>query len=230
MHARLMLKHSCYWATMQSGLDDNSPLYYRSDVGEWYTQCTRVLRSYFLAWTESTSANCRNYLVIYGIPGGIHSTDYIHCDGTQLELADTNLGSEQPFSRSSHYQWSAGSYGQLLFILPTRVSLITLTLHYYSDSDRGLSRLIFYAVPDDFDIWDTPTTSHTHLNVAAVPPGGEPAGNRSVSINVNFNTMKVLMYKYSSSFHFAVSEVEFFTCNRLSRKILVIYIQCMLCY
>ena len=33
----------------------------------------------------------------------------------------------------------------------------------------------------------------------------------SVSIHVNFNTKKVLMYKYSSSFQFAVSEVEFIT-------------------
>ena len=63
-------------------------------------------------------------------------------------------------------------------------------------------------------------TSYPQVNVVAVPPGGEPAGHRSVSINVNFNTMKVLMYKYSSTFQFAVSEVEFFTCT--SRKILVI--------
>ena len=49
---------------------------------------------------ESASANCRMYPVIPGLPGSIHSTDYIHCDGTQLKLADNNLGSEQPFSSS----------------------------------------------------------------------------------------------------------------------------------
>ena len=140
--------------------------------------------------TESHSANCRRYPIIYGLQAGIHSSDYIHCDGTQLKLADTNLGSEQPFRSSSHYQWIAGSYEQLLFILPTRVSLTTITLHYYSDSVRGLPRLRFYAVPDDFDVWDSPTTSHPRVDVASVPPGGEPAGHRSVSINVNFNTKK----------------------------------------
>ena len=165
---------------------------------------------------ESVSSNCRSYPVIPGLPQGVHSTDYIHCDGTQLKLADNNLGSERQFSSSNHYQWIAGSGEQLLFIFPTRVSLTTITLHYYSDSVRGLPRLSFYAVPDDFDVWYVPTTSYQRVDVASVLPGGEPAGRRNVSINVNFNTnlKKLLMYKYSSSFKFAVSEVEFFTCSK----------------
>ena len=115
---------------------------------------------------------------------------------------------------SSHYQWSAGSAAQLLFIFPTRVSLTTIILHYYSDSDRGLPRLTFYAVPDDFDVWDTSRTSYPRVDVAAVPPGGEPAGRRSTSINVNLNTQKVLMHKDNSNFMFTVSEIEFFTCGK----------------
>ena len=157
---------------------------------------------------ESTSAKCRKYPEIAGLPAGIHSKDYIHCDGTQLKLADTNLGSEQ-FSSISHYQWSAGNAEQLLFIFPTRVSLTTITLHYYSDSVRGRPQLRFYAVPDDFDVWDALTSGIPYGGVAALPPGDEPLGPRSVSININFNTMKMLMYKYSSSFQFAVNEVEF---------------------
>ena len=109
--------------------------------------------------------------------------------------------------------WSSSSGDQLLFVFPARVSLTTITLHYYSDGVRGLPRLTFYAVPDDFNIWDTPTTSNPRIDVASVPPGGEPAGHKSVIINVNFNSKKVLMYKFSSNFKFAVSEVEFFTCN-----------------
>jgi hypothetical protein len=110
--------------------------------------------------------------------------------------------------------WTAGSDGQLLFIFPARVSFTTITLHYYSDSDRGLPRLLFYAVPDDFDVWDVLTTSTPSVDVASVLLGGEPAGRRSVSINVNFNAKKILMYKYNSNFRFAVSEVEFFTCSK----------------
>ena len=91
--------------------------------------------------------------------------------------------------------------------------MTTITLHYYSDSDRGLPRLRFYAVPDDLDIWDPPTTSYPYVDVARVPPGGEPRGHRNVNISVNFNTKKVLMYKFSSNLQFAVSEVEFFACN-----------------
>jgi hypothetical protein len=68
-----------------------------------------------------------------------------------------------------------------------------------------------YSVSDNFDVWDAPITgTNPYVGLASVPPGGEPAGHRSVSINVNFNTKRVLMYKLSSSFQFAVSEVEFF--------------------
>ena len=101
----------------------------------------------------------------------------------------------------------------MLFIFPIRVSLTTITLHYYSDSDRGLPRLRFYAVPDDFGIWNVIGRSYSHVDVAAVPPGGETAGRRNVTINVNFNNKKVLMYKYRNTFVFAISEVEFFTCR-----------------
>ena len=117
-----------------------------------------------------------------------------------------------------YYVWNAGSSSsRLLFIFPTRVNLTTITLHYYSDSDsvRGLPRLIFLAVPDDFDIWDAPLASFSR-DIAAVPPGGEPAGRRNVSINFNFMSItKILMYKSGSSFalNFAVSEVELFSCN-----------------
>ena len=159
---------------------------------------------------ESGSANCGRYPS--GIQAGVFTQGYIHCNGTQLRLTDSNLGHEQ-YSSGVYYVWSARSDGLLLFIFPTRVSLTTITLHYYSDSDRGLPRLSFYAVPDDFDVWYTPTTSNPRVDVAAVSPGGEPAGRRNISINVNFNTKKVLMYKFSSTYQLAVSEVEFFQCQ-----------------
>ena len=110
--------------------------------------------------------------------------------------------------------WHSGSSAsQLLFIFPTRVSFTTITLHYYNDSVRGLSRLRFYAVPDDFEVWDAPAASHSHVDIAPVPPSVEPAGRRNVSVSVNFSTTKVLMYKFRSTLAFALSEVEFFTCG-----------------
>ena len=84
----------------------------------------------------------------------------------------------------------------MLFIFPTRVSLTTITLHYYSDNVRGLPRLRVYAVRDNFDVWDTPTTNIPHVVITSVPPGGEP-DYRCVSVNLNTVTTKVLMYKYS---------------------------------
>ncbi|MCG8626796.1 MAG: hypothetical protein MJE68_32940, partial [Proteobacteria bacterium] len=91
--------------------------------------------------------------------------------------------------------------------------LTTITLHYYSDSVRGRPRLTFYDVPDDFDVWNASIIGKPHVNVAMSPPGGQQAGRRNVSINVKFYTKKLVIYKESSSFQFALSEVEFFLCN-----------------
>ena len=162
---------------------------------------------------EEVNANCRPYPQ-GNLPGGAHPEHYIHCDGVQLKLADSDLGQER-YSGDDSYVWDVETKDKrLLFIFPTTVNLATITLHHYSDKFRGLPRLIFRAVPDDFNIWDTIPGSSTPAEVAAVPPGGEPAGRSNVSISVNFNTKKVLMQKFRSSFRFAVSEVEFsLTCN-----------------
>ena len=153
--------------------------------------------------TERSSANCRKYFTPLG---------YIHCDGTPLRLIDSVIGSEQ-FTTSEYYVWlfDETKSHQLLFIFPTRVNLTTITLHYYHTSGRGLPRLRFWAVPDDFDIWNAPTSSYSYVEVAAVPPSEEPTGRRNVSINYSSikNTSKILLVKFSSNFSFTVSEVEF---------------------
>ena len=166
-----------------------------------------------VAKVERIRANCRNYPTNLHIGAGMAS-QYIHCDGTQLRLSDSDLGPEQ-YDSNAHYVWPRGTrLSQLLFIFSTTVTMTTITPHYYSDSNHGLPRLRFYAVPDDFDIWNAPLASYRSAEVAEVAPGGESAGRRNVSINVNFNTKKVLMYMSSLSlFQFAVSEVEFFTCD-----------------
>ena len=160
---------------------------------------------------ESTSANCRRYPP--GLEVDIFTEQFIHCNGTQLKLTDSNLGSEQ-YINSDYYEWSASTRSQLLFLFPTRVNLTTISLHYYSDSDRGLPRLRFFVVPDDFDVWDAPTAARDrYVEVAAVSLDGAPAGPTNVSIEFNFRTKKVLLLKFRSAFDFAVSEVEFSICH-----------------
>ena len=161
--------------------------------------------------SEWPNANCRLHMA----EGHATRSEHIHCDGAQLRLSDSDLGMQDHYVNTRFYRWGHSTYS-LLFIFSTRVTLTTITLHYYSDSIRGLSGLRFYAVPDDFDIWNALSGSYISVAVTAVPPGGEPAGHRSVSINVDFNTKKVLMLKFRSDFQLAVSEVEFFTCNSKS--------------
>ena len=143
--------------------------------------------------------------------------DYIHCDGTQLRLTDSGIGSQQ-FTTTDYYLWLVDETRsrQLLFIFPTRVNLTMITLHYFSSSGKGLPRLRFWAVPDDFDVWDASVQSYSYVDVAAAPPGGEPAGHRNASVSFNVTTTKILMVKLRSSYVFAVSEVVFFnhTCKQ----------------
>ena len=143
--------------------------------------------------TERNSANCRNYPT---------PQDYIHCDGTPLRLTDSDIGSEQ-FIPTDYYVWLTDETRnhQLLFIFPTRVNLTTITLHYYSSSGRGLPRLRFYAVPDDFDIWDVPISSYYYVDVAALSPCTWSVGRRNVRVIFHVTTRKILMVKFSSSFH-----------------------------
>ena len=163
-----------------------------------------------VAEQESNSANCRKYAS--GLQADVYTEQYSHCDGTQLKLTDLDLGQRQ-YQISDYYVWLAGSDKQLLFIFSTRVSLTTITLHYYSDSVQGLPKLRFYVVPDDFMIWSASTTGYPRADLTSVPPDGEPAGHRNISISVNLNTKKVLMLKLSTTIAFAISEVEFFTCK-----------------
>ena len=159
---------------------------------------------------ERSSANCRNYES--GLDLNAQPENYIRCDGTQLRLADSDIGSEQ-YTPSDYYVWTDWSrHSQLLFIFPTRVNLTTITLHYYHTSGRGLPRLRFWAVPDDFDAWDALSSSYSYVEVVAVPPGGNSsAGLGNISINIEVFTTKVLLFKFFSSSSFALSEVEFFT-------------------
>ena len=162
--------------------------------------------------SERSSANCMNYP-----PGmdGVHSQHYIHCNGIQLRLNDSETGPVlQYYDPSYYYEWRASEtqIRQLLFIFSTRVNLTTITLHYYSSSQRGLPLLRFYAVPNDFNVWHAPSSSYDKVTVAAIPAGSQLFGNTNISIDVNFKTTKVLMVKAGSTYKFGLSEVEFTSC------------------
>ncbi len=195
---RIKLKHNPNHPTTTNVVSSSSCQIHPSEYAYRDDSVTRF---------ESGSANCRRYSDNRQV--GLSTDQYIHCNGIQRKLTDSDLGGEQ-YQPADYYAWIAGKDVQLLFIFPLRVSLTTITLHYYSDSDRGLPRLRFYAVPDDYNIWNSPNTNYASVDVAAVPPGRERAGRKNVSTTVNFNTRKVLMYKSQSNFNFVVSEVEFF--------------------
>ena len=61
--------------------------------------------------------------------GGVHPEHYIHCDGIQLKLADSNFGQEQ-YQDSDYYVWGSRSSEDsvLLFIFPTLASTVAISI------------------------------------------------------------------------------------------------------
>ena len=156
-------------------------------------------------------SNCMKYA---STSDNVDAIQYIHCDGNKL-LTDSNIGpSQYDSSRTPLYIWTSSNSQRLLFVFPTTTTLAMITLHYYSgyyqgNHRAGLPRMRFYAVPDDFDVWDAVIGSPFTIVVSAVSPEEErPAGRRSVNINFNFSTKKVLMVKLGSDFHLAVGHVN----------------------
>ena len=165
--------------------------------------------------SEEDSANCINYPKI---PGESVSSDrYIYCNGTQLRLSDSEVGSQSQCHPSYNYEWSGTDRRHLLFIFPTRVNLNTFTLRYYRDKQRGLPQLGLYAVPDEFDVWDSTPRDNRLVVISSVLPSEEPEGssciNLPVSLLISTATKKVLMVITRSNYIFSVSEVEFYNCT-----------------
>ena len=199
MHNNRVINQACFiWACNYSAVSASSCQVYPSEYAYHEDSVYR---------TERSSANCRNYQS--GFDSTAQSENYIHCNGTPLRLTDSDIGSEQ-YTTSDYYVWPAGSrHSQLLFIFSTTISLKTVTLPYYHTFVIGLPRLRFWAVPDDFDAWDALSSSYSYVEV---PPGGNSsAGLGNISINIEVFTKKVLLFKFSSSSAFVLSEVEFFT-------------------
>ena len=117
------------------------------------------------------------------------------------------------YRSSDYYEWPAGSEPRkLLFIFPTTVGLTSMTLTYYSDSQRGRPPLRFTAVPDDFNVWDEVLPSYSYIDIAGTPHGSESVGRtRNIVVNlVTIDTTRLLMVKEASSLKFALSEVLFY--------------------
>ena len=81
---------------------------------------------YSVERNEPDSAKCRMYLA-----NEFSAQNYIHCNGTQLRLTDSDLGNKQ-YTASDHYVWPTGTRTRwLLFIFSSRVIFSTITLHYF---------------------------------------------------------------------------------------------------
>ena len=112
------------------------------------------------------------------------------CLSINTKLSDSDRGSNTEYTPTSYYMWNTRSHEQLLFIFPTKVSLTTIKVHYYSDRVRGRPRLRLYAVPDDIDVWNLlPISAPIFVGPdTSIPPGGEPKGVNTSHSNPSPNS------------------------------------------
>ena len=140
----------------------------------------------------------------------VDPTQYVHCS-QPTTITDSNTGPPT-------YVWGEAS-GKLLLIFSNEISFENITIYYISDTTaQGRPKLRIYAVPDNFQVWDEPTTSYPSRVFDEIMPGGEEEGVRKVPNSndgiVTFNTSRVLIEKLveTKTYNFSISEVEL---NRL---------------
>ena len=145
--------------------------------------------------------------------GTAEGTEYVHC---QHPTRITDSEKSQPIftqdTYNSVYIWPSKS-DQVLFTFSSWKVIDSITIHYFSNEDnQGFPKIRFFAVPEDFEVSDTPDSSNPTRVIDSVSPGNENTGLRNKTRNVPFNTTKILMTKgYTKNYQFYVSEIEFFT-------------------
>ena len=141
------------------------------------------------------------------------SVEFVHCHHpTRITDSDKSQPTFTQDTHNSVYIWPSRP-DQVLFTFSSRKLINSITLHYYSNEDnQGLPKLRFFAVPEDFKVTDRPSSSYPTRVLDAVFPGDEGSGLRNKTMDVPFNTTKILMTKgFTKNYQFYLSEIEFFT-------------------
>ena len=159
--------------------------------------------------------NCSPYPPSITSDSEVDPTQHIRCTHpTRLTDSDTGPTTYTEDIAADVYV-SGNSAEQLLFIFPTSVSITAINLLYYSNTeDQGHPKLRLYAVPENFNVWDTVDSSYPSIFIDEALPGSEETGLRNVTREAGFQTTRVLLTKSESkNYNFVMSEVEFFTCD-----------------
>ncbi len=139
------------------------------------------------------------------VPQGVTPTEFVQCS-QPTTITDNNVG--PPF------YVAAESPGQILFVFPRAVNLSSITISYQFNITYALAKLRLYAVPDDFDAWDSINSfSGQSEPIDEITfTTGQEEGLRDMSItDLQWVTSRVLLRKLEDTkdYLFAMSEVRF---------------------
>ena len=168
-------------------------------------------------------------------------TEYFHCysptrlsDGKKEDDDNIIQVSVRGFHRERFYQWRYSlSDVPVLFVFPTNFQLNSTKLYYESgqlndNTLLGFSKLTFYHVPNDFEIWNYSNLSQLEQLTGVVQLGEHPYRSSRNSYNVLFFTLsfkridtstnKLLMVItfIQDGVDFGVSEMEFNVMSNIS--------------
>lgn len=159
--------------------------------------------------------NCTPYPPSITSDSEMDPTQHIRCTHP-TRLTDSNTGPNTYTEDTAADVYISGNNPeQILFIFSTPVSITAINILYYSNTeDQGHPKIRIYAVPEDFNVWDTADSSCPSIFIDEAPPGSEETGLRNVTREAGFETTRVLLTKSESkNYNFVISEVEFFTCD-----------------
>lgn len=132
---------------------------------------------------------------------------------TPALLTDGQYGADTYGSTDHYYIAQHGDSYQILFTFPTIKVVSYIMLYYYSNitGDQSLPIVSVYIVNDDFNVWDSPTTSWIdEVGPSNLPP--TQAGLKQERITVKSASRKWLLRFRQLEHQFYLSEVAFFSC------------------
>jgi hypothetical protein len=132
---------------------------------------------------------------------------------TPALLTDGQFGADNYSSTENYYIAQHGDSYQILFTFPTIKVVRYIMLYYYNNvtGNKSLPRVSVYIVNDDFNVWDSPTTSWiVEVGPSNLPP--TQAGLKQERITVDSASRKWLLRFRQLEHQFYLSEVAFFSC------------------
>ena len=147
-------------------------------------------------------------------------------------LTDSNTGGNTSNTEDYLVWKSTNSYSNLLFTFPTEILVHTITLYYYTRKQQSSqsatpSELIFYAAPDDYELWG----NEVGMRIDSVSlPGRSQVTSSNIRLGPTMmRKLRMSISNANGNYRFGLSEVKFYRsdCGKLCIPLVALLCKCM---